>query len=166
MSKTTINATLLSTGLLMAALGSAPFSFAQELDSGMRENSAKYIEVRNQEVMLKFYQKFFNNHDLSAASDLIEENYVQHNPNFATGRDAFVAAFKRFFQQSPQFHTQIVRMIADGNLVWIQSHQRNSPTVLGTEIIDIYRLQDGKIAEHWDSLVPVTANSANSNTQF
>ena len=58
------------------------------------------------------------------------------------------------------------RFIADGDLVAVHSHLRLSPETRGTAVVDIFRLENGKIVEHWDALQRVPESSANSNTMF
>lgn len=124
------------------------------------------VEAQNQAIVLRFYEQFFNQKDFQAALDVIVPGYIQHNPSLATGRDAFIALFRGAFERAPNFRTQVIRSIAEGDLVWVHTHQRNNPSDLGRAIIDIYRLEGGKIVEHWDALTPVSASPANANTQF
>ena len=70
------------------------------------------------------------------------------------------------FNQYPQFRSEIVRIAAEGDLVFVHGHQTTSSTDLGVDAVDIYRIQDGKIAEHWDATENVPASSANDNGIF
>lgn len=57
-------------------------------------------------------------------------------------------------------------MIAEGNLVVVHAHSRANDNDLGMAAIDIFRIQDGKIVEHWDAVQAVSAKPANPNTMF
>lgn len=45
--------------------------------------------MTNKEIVLKFYEEVFNAHDLSKLDDYMREDYIQHNPNAASGREGF-----------------------------------------------------------------------------
>lgn len=122
-------------------------------------------EIRNDKVVREFYNKVFFAKNASAAANYLEEDYIQHNPNVPTGREAFINAFTLIFEQSPNFSTQIQRIYADGDYVIVHSFAPVGDT--GNSIVDIYRLNDnGKIAEHWDVLQQIPSNPANNNTMF
>lgn len=57
-------------------------------------------------------------------------------------------------------------MLADGDLVMLHVHSQDKPGDLGVAVVDIFRVQDGKIAEHWDVIQPVPAKDANGNGMF
>lgn len=159
---------LVAAAMIAAGLAAKGTSQAQSryVDTPAHAKMPMTVEAKNKALMLDFYQRFFTNHDFTAATDIIREDYIQHNPNIATGRQAFINFFQPIFQRTPLATNEIVRIIADGDLVWVHAHQRSTPDALGNELIDIYRIQDGKIAEHWDAVVPVSASPANVNTQF
>jgi predicted SnoaL-like aldol condensation-catalyzing enzyme len=58
------------------------------------------------------------------------------------------------------------RVFADGDYVLLHVHRMRTPGTRGDAIVDIFRLQDGKIAEHWDAIQPIPETSANANTMF
>jgi predicted SnoaL-like aldol condensation-catalyzing enzyme len=134
--------------------------------SALQNNQDKsQKEISNEKVVRNFYDDVFIAKNASAAVNYLEENYIQHNPNVPTGREAFINAFTKIFQQNPGFSTQIQRIYADGDYVIVHSFSvsRNS----GNAIVDIYRVNDnGKIAEHWDVIQPVPSKPANNNTMF
>jgi predicted SnoaL-like aldol condensation-catalyzing enzyme len=122
-------------------------------------------EIRNEKIVRDFYNKVFLAKNASAAVNYLEQDYIQHNPNVATGRQAFINAFTQIFKQNPNFSTQIKRIYTDGNSVIVHSFSTRGPA--GSAIVDIYRLNDdGKIAEHWDVIQQIPSKSANNNTMF
>ncbi len=122
-------------------------------------------EIRNEKIVRDFYNKVFLAKNASAAVNYLEQDYIQHNPNVATGRQAFINAFTQIFKQNPNFSTQIKRIYTDGNYVIVHSFSPREPA--GSAIVDIYRLNDdGKIAEHWDVIQQIPGKSANNNTMF
>lgn len=120
----------------------------------------------NKKIVLDFYEQFFNQHDLSAASRYIGDTYIQHNPGVPNGREAFVKVFAQVFAKFPQRHSEISQAIAEGNLVAVHVHTVSAPGERGSAIVDIFRLDQGKIVEHWDVIQAVPEKSANENTMF
>ena len=120
----------------------------------------------NRKVVVAFYERFFNQHDLGAADRYIGDVYIQHNPNVPNGREAFVEGFTRVFAQFPQRHSQIVRTIAEGGLVVLHVHLTKSPEDRGAAVVDIFRLDHGRIVEHWDVQQAIPEQAANNNTMF
>jgi predicted SnoaL-like aldol condensation-catalyzing enzyme len=123
-------------------------------------------EERNRTFVIDFYQRVFNKHDLKAAEDLVAEGYIQHNPHFPTGRAAFIEILAKRFKQNPEAHARIVRSAVDGDLVFLHTHSLANPADRGRAIVNIFRVADGKIVEHWDVVQPVPEKSENGNTMF
>ncbi|MEJ7641124.1 MAG: ester cyclase [Candidatus Nitrosocosmicus sp.] len=122
-------------------------------------------EIRNDKIVREFYNKVFFDKNASAAVNYLEDDYIQHNPNVPTGREAFINAFTLIFEQSPNYSTQIQRLYTDGDYVIVHSFAPIGDT--GNSIVDIYKVNDnGKIAEHWDVLQKIPSNPANNNTMF
>jgi len=71
-----------------------------------------------------------------------------------------------FVQQFPEVNLEIQRMVAEGDLVVTHSHLTTGPQDRGSAVMDIFRLEQGKIVEHWDVMQPVPETSANDNTMF
>ncbi|MGE5072464.1 MAG: nuclear transport factor 2 family protein [Anaerolineae bacterium] len=92
--------------------------------------------------------------------------YRQHNPGAADGAEPFIGFVKRFAQTYPDFRLEIKRIIAEGDTVVLHSHLVRKPGDRGMAVVDIFRLENGKIVEHWDVLQEVPETSANNNTMF
>ena len=56
--------------------------------------------------------------------------------------------------------------MADGDLVMLHVHSKPSPDGRGSAIVDIFRVENGKIVEHWDVIQPAPETAKNSNTMF
>jgi predicted SnoaL-like aldol condensation-catalyzing enzyme len=123
-------------------------------------------EEANKKMVLDFYQQFFGDKDISAADKYLLPSYIQHNPLAATGREAVKRFFTPFFANPaiPKTKIDVKRVAADGDLVWL--HIRSKTTGSERAVVDIFRIQNGKIAEHWDVIQAVPSKSANSNTMF
>lgn len=101
-----------------------------------------------------------------AVAAYIHPNIRQHNPHAGDGPAAIVDFMTTLTTNNPDVHLDIKRVIAENDLVVTHSHIRLSADHPGTAVIDIYRLADGKITEHWDVAQPVPATTANNNTMF
>jgi predicted SnoaL-like aldol condensation-catalyzing enzyme len=121
---------------------------------------------KNKNIIRRYFQTVINGQNLNAAKDFIAKDYIQHNPTFPPGLQAFIDTFKNIFEQRPGFHAEIKRMIAEDDYVVVHSHVTGSPTDRGNALVDIYRLKNGKIVEHWDVIQPVPEQSANPYTMF
>ena len=102
----------------------------------------------------------------SSVTKYLGPHYRQHNPGAADGPEPFIGTVKRFAQTYPDFRMEAKRIIAEGNYVVLHSHLILKPGDRGTAVVDIFRLENGKIVEHWDVVQEVPETSANNNTMF
>ncbi|MCO4055848.1 MAG: SnoaL-like domain-containing protein [Bosea sp.] len=96
------------------------------------------------------------------------DKYIQHNPNGADGRAAFIAGFAAYVQKT-NFRCEIKRVIAEGSLVVVHNHCKVNPADVndrGSAVVDIFRVDNGLIVEHWDVEQAVPEKSNNRNTMF
>lgn len=99
-------------------------------------------------------------------NECFDENYIQHSPHVADGRDAVLSLFERRFKNNPKITTSVKRTASEGDLVWIHQHVKRAPEDLGRAVINIFRMKDGKFAEHWNLGQAVPEKSKNNNTMF
>lgn len=114
-----------------------------------------------------FYDLMFNQcQPREAIETYVGDEYIQHNPHVADGKEAFIAYFERMARDYPGKKTIFKRAIAEDNMVVLHCHQLwpGSDDYAG---IDIFRFdENGKIVEHWDVLQVITDGSANGNGLF
>ncbi|GAB18855.1 hypothetical protein GOEFS_067_00120 [Gordonia effusa NBRC 100432] len=144
--------------LLLAACGSDPASDTPSSTADVAQN--------NRTLIVNFYNRFFNEHQVDEAATVVADNYRQHNPNVPDGKAPFVSYFKKSFADNPAQRSKIVRSATDGDLVYLHVHATEGPNDRGSAIVDIFRISNGKIVEHWDVIQPVPEKSANNNTMF
>ena len=92
--------------------------------------------------------------------------YRQHNPGAGDGGEAFIAFVKGFVKAFPALHFSFKRIIAQDDLVVVHSHLVRHAGDRGVAVMDIFRLENGRVVEHWDVLQEVPDTSANTNTMF
>lgn len=122
-------------------------------------------EEANRSLVVDFYDRFFNKHDVSAAS-VVADSYRQYNPEVPDGKAPFVSFFSGFFKEHPKTSSKIVRTATSGDLVYLHVHFRAEPTDRGSAVVDIFRVEKGRIVEHWDVVQDVPEKAANKNTMF
>ena len=120
----------------------------------------------NKKTVLAFYEAGINNKDFDAASKFIGKRYVQHNPNIADGPEGLKAFLGVFKEKFPNLRGDIKQIFVDGDFVIVHVHGVRVPGERGSAIVDIFKLEDGKIVEHWDVLQSIPATSANTNGMF
>ncbi|MHC2257600.1 putative SnoaL-like aldol condensation-catalyzing enzyme [Bradyrhizobium embrapense] len=120
----------------------------------------------NRKAVLAFYEEGLNQKDADAALAYVGNRYVQHNPGAADGPEGFRKFIGFLREKFPNSHSEIKRSFVDGDYVILHVHAVREPGTRGNAIIDIFKLEDGKIVEHWDVVQPVPENPANNNTMF
>ncbi len=96
----------------------------------------------------------------------VAADYRQHNPNATDGRDAAIAFLEPFYQRNPAHRMTVKRVLVDGDLFAVHLHGQTGPDDRGAAAVDILRVKDCKIVEHWDVTQAVPEKSANPNGMF
>ncbi len=123
------------------------------------------VQEKNKEIVKTFYDLIINQKDFEAAKPYIGKRYRQHNPlvkDYPEGLREFIEFLRDNF---PEARSEIKRVIAEDDFVVLHVHSiRNKD--LERAIIEIFRLEDGKIEEHWDVIQQIPETSANPNGMF
>jgi predicted SnoaL-like aldol condensation-catalyzing enzyme len=122
---------------------------------------------KNKQTVLAYIETAFNDRRPAEAVEKYGgSHYIQHNPQVPDGFEAFIQFVTGFTTQFPQLSLDIKRAVAEGDLVVTHSLLKTSPEDRGTALADFFRLEDGKIVEHWDVLQPVPESAANDHPMF
>lgn len=104
--------------------------------------------MTNREVVLKFYDEVFNGWDLTNLEDYMREDYMQHNPNVEDGITGFRKFAEKFLSMKPHMEIKKIFENEDHVAVFFKCTMGANGSV--NKVVDIYRLEGGKLAEHWD----------------
>jgi len=115
----------------------------------------------NKQLVYNFWREVFEAGHMELAPKYMSENYIQHNPNVATGRKAFIDFFSALKKPQPiadRINAPLVNIVAEGDIVILSFvREKPDPTKKGatytTTWFDMFRIEDGKITEHWDPMM-------------
>ena len=119
------------------------------------------------EVAERFIQLFYvEDNPRAAFLNWVHPDYIQHNPNAPTGRDATLAMMEASIARNPELTHEVKRVVwGDADLVAVHFWFRREAGHPGYAIVDILRIADGYIREHWDVMqeMPDPATMLNDN---
>jgi len=127
---------------------------------------AQTQQEANKKIVVDFYDKAINQKDFDAASKYMGARYTQHNPNAADGPEGLKAFLQFLKEKFPASRSEIKRVFADGDYVILHVHAVREPGTRGSAIVDIFKLENGKVVEHWDVVQPIPEKAANTNGMF
>lgn len=124
------------------------------------------IEAANLKLVAEVYEQVLKPLDSSRVDAFFAPGYIQHSPMAENG----AAGLKKFLDwarnASPQAEHHVKRMFVDGDYVVAHVHVIIAPGDRGNAVVDIFRIEAGRVAEHWDTAQPIPAESANRNGIF
>jgi predicted SnoaL-like aldol condensation-catalyzing enzyme len=125
----------------------------------------KALLKRNTKIVVIFYNLMINKKDFDAGEKYIGADYVQHNPTAATGIEGLREWMAEFHKTYPDLYAITHRTIAQDDLVVLHNESINGPGG-HRAIVDIFRVRNGKVVEHWDVIQSIPASALNSNSMF
>jgi len=123
-------------------------------------------EERNHALVMAMFDAVLKPMDSSAVDRFIAPGYVQHSPMAPPGRDALKSFLDMIRVATPHAVHDIKRSFVDGDHVIVHYHVRRTADDPGFAVIDIFRVEDGMIAEHWDVAQDVVTGGPNPNPMF
>jgi predicted SnoaL-like aldol condensation-catalyzing enzyme len=112
--------------------------------------------ARNKEVVRDFYTTVLIGRNVDAAPKFLRSDYIQHNPQVPTGLKGFMDTFRDRFSQKlpPDYKRELLNVVGDNDMVvtymrqtWTSKDGQHHQALE----FDMFRVQDGMIAEHWDA---------------
>jgi predicted SnoaL-like aldol condensation-catalyzing enzyme len=125
------------------------------------------MSEENKKIALAFYEKTLNEFDPSTAvAEHGGKYYRQHDPMIEDGFDGLSKFINWIRDNYPRSRMHLKRVFADGDFVVMYSNWVRVPGERGEAVVDIFRLESGRVVEHWDVIQPIPETSANNNTMF
>ncbi len=123
------------------------------------------IEI-NKQTVSDFYNQVTNDKNFESAAKYLGPWYTQHNPTAADGAEGLKGYIQWLRDKFPAAHSEIKKVFAENDYVILHVHFVLEPGTRGLAIVDIFRLDNGKIVEHWDVIQDIPEKSANPNGMF
>jgi predicted SnoaL-like aldol condensation-catalyzing enzyme len=154
--------TLRRKGALLPAI----FIAAAASQSVHAETAPQRAHHDNRATVEAFVGLFYGRKDVAGAFETyVAPQYIQHNPAVGDGRDAAKAFLTPLFS-NPDATFEVKRILVDGDMAAVHLKARPKKDGPSLAVMDLYRLQDGKIVEHWDVIQPMTPSGANPHPFF
>ncbi len=121
----------------------------------------------NKKLVTEFYQAFFGDKDTSSVDKYVSDNIVEHSPILKDGK-GYLKDLASAFYTNPNIEktkVDIKHIAADGDMVWLMAKDV-APNGKVFARVDIFRVENDKIAEHWVISQAVPKESENKNTMF
>lgn len=120
----------------------------------------------NKKLAVEFYNLALNNKQPDAAMKLISSNFKQHSVLVEDGYVGLEKFLEWVRAEQPKLHADITRVFADGDYVILDVRMIRHPGDRGLAIAEIYRVEGGKLAEHWDRMQEIPEKSKSNNDMF
>ena len=123
-------------------------------------------EQDNLRLAQRVYEEVLGPIDSGAVDALFDPGYIQHNPNAATGSQGLKDLLDGAKVKYPHAEHRVQRMFADGDFVIAHVHVIFQPGEAGFKVVDIFRMENGRVAEHWDVIQALASESKNDNGEI
>lgn len=121
----------------------------------------------NKQAALAFCEELFKpGRAEEAVRRYLSPDYIQHNPNVADGPLPLARWAAGFLERFPDLRWDLQRAVAEDDLVVAHWHLTTGPDDRGSAVIEIFRFENGLVAEHWDVMQPVPETAANDHPLF
>lgn len=123
-------------------------------------------EAANLQLVLDMFANVLNPMDSGAVDRFIAPAYIQHNQAAEPGREGLKRFLDMIRAATPEAVHDVKRAFVDGDHVTVHYHVRRWPDDLGWAVMDIFRIENGMIAEHWDVMQDVVEGGPNPASPF
>lgn len=145
--------------ITLAAMAHAQVPPVASSDQLAMLRSADPALAKNKRLVFDFWRIVFEGGHMDRAPEFMTESYIQHNPNVESGRAAFIATIGKVRKPKPVeplIKVPVVSITADRDIVTVATvrkvrDSRHPKHIYYMTWFDMFRIENGKIAEHWDS---------------
>jgi len=123
-------------------------------------------EQANLDLVLGFYENVLIAMDPDRVDEYLAPSYLQHSSLAEPGIPALKAWLARVRIESPDARQTIHRSLVDGDHVVVHVHVVRWENDPGLAVVDIFRVEGGRIAEHWDVIQEIPPAPLNANGMF
>lgn len=162
----TLYAVCLLAGLLTACnRNDSTHSEVKEKETEQTENTKTMETLSPKDLVTAGMNAFFTDYDAEGIKTHFAENYIQHNPGVPTGREPVLGFLEPLKKAGTTYKNH--RIFQDGDFVVMHNTYNNAEAFGAKEMVsfDVFRVENGKIAEHWDALSPVVKETASGRSQ-
>ena len=154
----TLTCTLLALGLCSTAVAQVPPVGVSDQLALLKSADPKL--AANKKLVFDMWRTIIQAAHVEEAEKMFTEGYIQHNPNVVSGRKAMIEFMKNSRPRKdiePEIHFPVISLMAEGDLVmlatvsYLPDPEAPGKTYASTHF-DLFRIENGKIAEHWDSV--------------
>jgi predicted SnoaL-like aldol condensation-catalyzing enzyme len=157
--KNSLRSFVLAISLLSPMLAAAQVPVKENTNHEQMLASPDPVLAANKRLVYDFWREVIEAGHLDLAEKYMAETYIQHNPNAATGRAGFVEFFSKFTKPKPiepRIKAKLISIVAEGDMVVLNfveevPEPKNPSKKYTTTWFDMLRIENGKLAEHWDS---------------
>lgn len=119
----------------------------------------------NKQIAITAYQRIFGDLDVTGVDEYMSKDFLQHNPTTPDGPEGVKALVQMLISQGVLKQKIVFKhVVADSDIVFL--HSRYEMAGKEWRFIDIYRIENGKLAEHWDAMMQMPDNRGNNNPMF
>ncbi|WP_326731676.1 nuclear transport factor 2 family protein [Streptomyces phaeochromogenes] len=151
-------------------LATAPAVSASPSHAGTATTAASFDAqgrtAFNKVMVTRFFDRLYNHGDLAAIGTHVRPDLIQHNPGLADGAAALRRHVADLKAAHPQARLLVKRVIAQGDQVAVHSNLILEPGTKGLAVVDIVRVQRGRIAEQWEVSQQVPETTVSGNDMF
>jgi len=133
--------------------------------TSIKSNNVK-VNTPMKEVALKAQDAFFKDYNATEIKQYFRADYIQHNPHVPTGIEPVLGFLPLLKEAGTTYQNH--RLLEDGDFIIMHNTYNNAEAFGAKEVVtfDVWRMQDGQVAEHWDAVSPVIKETASGRSQY
>jgi predicted SnoaL-like aldol condensation-catalyzing enzyme len=133
----------------------------------MTRTAHDFYKMLPKQLVADFYRLCFDQKQPRAAFDrFVAEDLVQHSPLVADGAEPALASLEKHLRENPEINLSIRHILAEGDLVVVHALVKTDQLDRGRAVVDIFRVREKRIVEHWDVVQPMPEIAVNLHPMF